>query len=103
VTDESVKLTAFPVANGLAGTDSVVALYFNGSTTNSSIITATNLFGNSKASYVVQNGYSLIVANTFTPANSTANGIQGTIAWDSSFIYVCTANNVWKRATLASF
>lgn len=38
-----------------------------------------------------------------TPANSTAEGLHGQIKWDTNYIYVCVANDVWKRATLATF
>ena len=38
-----------------------------------------------------------------TPASATATGNQGEIAWDASYLYVCTATNTWKRAALASW
>jgi hypothetical protein len=38
-----------------------------------------------------------------TPASATATGTAGTIAWDSSYIYVCTATNTWKRAALSTW
>ncbi|WP_157895426.1 hypothetical protein [Verrucomicrobium sp. GAS474] len=37
------------------------------------------------------------------PANATSSGVAGTITWDSSYIYVCTATNTWKRAALSSW
>lgn len=37
------------------------------------------------------------------PANSSAAGAQGEIRYDSSYIYVCTAPNTWKRAALSSY
>jgi hypothetical protein len=33
----------------------------------------------------------------------TSSGAAGDICWDSNYIYVCTASNVWKRAVLSSF
>jgi hypothetical protein len=38
-----------------------------------------------------------------TPATSGAACVTGAIEWDTGFIYICTATNTWKRATLASF
>jgi hypothetical protein len=38
-----------------------------------------------------------------TPASSSAFCTTGTIEFDANFIYVCTATNTWKRATLGSF
>lgn len=38
-----------------------------------------------------------------TPANATAAGNEGEIAWDANFVYVCTATNAWRRAALATW
>lgn len=37
------------------------------------------------------------------PATSSSTGTTGQVEWDSGFLYVCTATNTWKRATLATF
>lgn len=42
----------------------------------------------------------LRVRTAQTPASATAPGNQGEIAWDESFVYVCTATNTWRRAEL---
>ena len=36
---------------------------------------------------------------TATPASGGA-GTAGDIAWDASYIYVCTATDTWERAAL---
>jgi hypothetical protein len=79
------------------------------------------LFVSSNTGYVGINGYTstnrpqttLDVNGTFristaTPASSTAAGVTGQIAWDSSYIYVCvtggTAGNAtWKRAAISTW
>lgn len=38
-----------------------------------------------------------------TPASAAAAGNAGDIAWDTGFIYVCTATNTWKRAAIATW
>jgi hypothetical protein len=38
-----------------------------------------------------------------TPASASASGTAGTIRWDASYIYVCTATNTWKRAAIATW
>ncbi len=38
-----------------------------------------------------------------TPASAAATGAQGDIAWDASFIYICTATNTWKRVAIATW
>lgn len=45
----------------------------------------------------------LRVRTAQTPASATAAGNQGEIAWDSSFVYVCTSTNVWRRAALSAW
>lgn len=37
------------------------------------------------------------------PASATAAGIQGQIAQDGSYLYVCTAPNTWKRVAIATW
>jgi hypothetical protein len=45
------------------------------------------------------------VPNIMTSATPTGSGsgTAGDIAWDTSYIYVCTATNTWKRAALSTF
>lgn len=45
----------------------------------------------------------LIMSTTATPASAAATGTTGQIAWDSSYIYVCTATNTWKRVAIATW
>jgi hypothetical protein len=45
------------------------------------------------------NNDSFRIVTTKSPA-SGGTGTAGQIAWDSSYIYVCTATNTWKRAAL---
>lgn len=46
---------------------------------------------------------SLIVSTAQTPANASAAGTAGTVAWDADYIYVCTAANTWKRVAIATW
>ena len=45
---------------------------------------------------------SLTIASA-PPANATAPGTAGTIAWEAGFLYVCTSANVWQRVVIATF
>ena len=38
-----------------------------------------------------------------TPASASANGKKGQICWDADYVYVCTANDTWKRSPLATW
>lgn len=44
-----------------------------------------------------------MVLPTSTPANATSTGVTGTITWDASYIYVCTATNTWKRVAITTW
>ena len=46
-------------------------------------------------------GSPLVLAQA-TPSGTTA-GNPGNVAFDSSYLYICTAKNVWKRVALTSF
>lgn len=37
------------------------------------------------------------------PATATSTGTAGSIAYDSSYFYVCTATNTWKRTALSTW
>ena len=38
-----------------------------------------------------------------TPASAGATGTTGTLVWDASYVYICTATNTWKRAAIATW
>jgi hypothetical protein len=40
---------------------------------------------------------------THTPASASATGTAGEVAWDASYLYVCTATNTWKRVALSTW
>jgi len=42
-------------------------------------------------------------ASASAPANASAAGTAGTVAYDSGFVYVCTATNTWKRVAIATW
>ncbi len=45
----------------------------------------------------------LIFTASNPPATAASSGVAGTIAWDSSYIYVCVATNTWKRVAIATW
>jgi hypothetical protein len=45
----------------------------------------------------------LIINTRQTPGSNSATGAQGEFAYDTDYVYVAVANNIWKRATLSSF
>jgi hypothetical protein len=51
----------------------------------------------------LQANASSYLTTTAVPIGSSASGTPGQIAYNSSYIYVCIANNTWVRASLSSF
>jgi hypothetical protein len=45
----------------------------------------------------------LTVTSSYTPSSATSTGVAGQITWDANYVYVCTAANTWRRATLATW
>lgn len=46
---------------------------------------------------------SVRIATSCTITTSTTSGVTGTIAWDSSNLYICTATDTWVKTTLSSW
>jgi len=90
MTDQSKKVSQLTIATSAANTDRVVLL--SNPSTNASLktIALTNL------------SLPVNLSNS-VPANSTSVGTAGSIRYDSSYIYVCTANNTWKRSALTTW
>ena len=44
-----------------------------------------------------------VIMSRSAPSNSSAVGIVGEIRVDDNYIYVFTANNTWKRASIATW
>ncbi|KOR89579.1 hypothetical protein [Paenibacillus solani] len=49
------------------------------------------------------NGDKLRIRDKYTPASSIAACSQGQMAWDDQYVYVCVAQNSWKRTELSSW
>lgn len=102
------KITDFAEITNLANVDVFPVVNDPSGTPNNKKITVKNIFGRVPANTLINgtfeaNTNSIRVSTAQTPANSTANGTHGTISWDANYIYVVTANNVWKRVSLSSF
>lgn len=46
---------------------------------------------------------SIVISTSKTPSSASDTGTQGEIAWDSSYIYVCTATDTWVRAAISTW
>lgn len=63
----------------------------------------TTLYGLDWSNVTFASGGAPIVMPLITPSSSSASCKAGATEWDASYVYICTAANTWKRATLASF
>lgn len=104
------ELTALTNASG----DDLLPIVDQPGTANAATlkITVSNLFGNVNTNTVFKqvvtanNTYTTkLYLNTLAnaPATAAANGTAGEIRLDTSYIYVCTANNTWKRSALSTW
>lgn len=86
--------------------------FFNGNTGGNIQLVAPNgnldayiggnaVFSVTSTEVVAQNKFR--IATTTTPASATMAGTIGTVAWDSNYMYVCVADNTWKRSALSSW
>ena len=80
-----------------ANTDSPPSIIANGSQNDVSLNLATK--GNGK----VLANYNPVVTTVSVPESATSTGTVGTVAYDSSFVYVCVATNTWRRAALSTW
>jgi hypothetical protein len=48
-------------------------------------------------------GDTILIRTTKTPAASNSTGTKGQIAWDTGYIYICTATDTWERVAIATW
>lgn len=48
-------------------------------------------------------GGAVMIGTSTTPASSGAACKTGTVAWDSSYVYVCVATDTWKRTAVSTW
>jgi hypothetical protein len=86
-------ITALGTGTGGAGTYTVSA---------SQTVTSTTITGQTRC--IVGTFINGAAGGTgAVPATATAVGRPGQMAFDATGLYICTANNTWKKATLATF
>ncbi|WP_422406959.1 MULTISPECIES: BppU family phage baseplate upper protein [Gammaproteobacteria] len=61
------------------------------------------LVGASPTAPLDVNGNRMRLRLTKTPASATDTGLKGEICYDANFMYVCVADNTWKRMPLSSW
>lgn len=94
--DRAKKISELVTATSAVANDQLVIVANTSGVATTKKITVGNLFGNSAANVVIR--------SIATPANSTATNVAaGTLLYDSTYLYVATANNTLKRVLLSPF
>lgn len=86
---------------GTAATNNVVV--FTGGTTNTDVHSTFYSNGQLRVEDEVSSSKLRISNTTSAPASAIAAGTTGEIRIDSNYIYVCVANNTWKRSALSTW
>lgn len=96
------KLNDITSSNNITGDDKLLFVNDPANTANVYTITYQNFLANVSVPVVVTN--TLFISTKSTPANSSAMTINaGAMFYDSSYLYIATANNTLKRIGLSSF
>lgn len=106
MTDRSKKITELTALTNASGDDLLVIVDSPAANAETKKITLANFFANVSSNAVFKstlnaNGRLLVTGSV--PANSSANGTTGQIAFDSNYIYCCVSTNTWKRSALTSW
>lgn len=84
--------TVIDTGNSTSGTDGKVYLKYQGSTKvtldSTSLTVNSGKFG---------------IATAQTPSSASDTCTAGQMAWDTGFVYVCTATDTWKRTAIATW
>jgi hypothetical protein len=48
-------------------------------------------------------GSAIRLRNSSTPASAGAPGLAGEIRWDADYVYICIANDTWKRVAISTW
>jgi hypothetical protein len=108
MSDRAKKISELSAIAALSGDDLFVVVDDPSGTAVTAKITANSLFNSYSGNVTIANTATLstnnlIIRRNASPANSTIDVNQGTIFFDSNYIYVAVANNLLKRIELETF
>jgi hypothetical protein len=103
--NQAAKTDAGLTYNASTGTLTATALSgpLTGNVTGNASGTAATVTGAAQAAITSLGTLTSLKVATSTPASASATGTAGTIAWDTGYIYVCTATDTWERVAIATW
>jgi hypothetical protein len=101
------KVTGF-ITNTIRSTDSLTEgtsrLYYTDTRSRNALSFVSGPAGYDQTTGVISIPTSINSLSRITPpATATSSGTAGQIAYDSNYVYICTATNTWKRSALSSW
>jgi hypothetical protein len=96
-----VKIDELAAANSVVANSRLLILQANttANTVELKLANVTTFFSNVSSVKVAN----LVLSTNSTPANSTITVPQGTMWYDTNYLYIAVANNTLKRVALTSF
>lgn len=95
------KVSELTALTNAAATDLLLVVHDPSANAESRKITVASFFGNVAANVALNGTFRL--SNTAAPATAGSVGVKGELRVDSSYIYICVANNTWKRSALSTW
>lgn len=96
--DLRVRFRAADVSTGIFKWTAVQHVYVDGISYN--VISIVSEFGGLGACVQLRLTPS---SSSLAPSSSVGNGLAGSLAYDANYLYVCVADNSWKRIALTTF
>lgn len=100
--DASGTVTAGFLAGDGSALTNLAAPVANALPSYSGNISDLTVTGTLTASFLELDG-NIFLSNNYLPPLANSAGVSGQLAFDSGNIYICVADNTWKRATLSTF
>jgi len=98
--DLRVRFRAADVSTGVFSWTGIQKIYKSPTSTSYNVVSVVSEFGGLGACVQLR---LTSTSSNLAPSSSTGNGLAGSLAFDATYLYVCVADNSWKRVALSAF